>query len=257
MEFTRRLLGSSAIVSQNSGEEISVALDMEGFVRRLLLFDTYVLYSVRLKEIPEMVRHFGLQGTIDLLSSGALEIRCECAQFMEGQFNTPASPPLVFQFHVIDAHSWDQYFIDCLAELRKVPGLSTRELMNLQSAVAGAVRRCDNRQLFTTEVAPAFESDILHNARLIKAAVLFVLSKQHAVSDLDFALTIHKVGVDRYEAETNLPEALLLGSEEVHNQIKSALLGLSGLTQCIAEMKAHAALSGFTEAELPLFSTKL
>jgi len=48
LEMTRRLLGSSAIVSQEKGaRDIHVTLDVEGLVRRLLLFDTYILYSVR------------------------------------------------------------------------------------------------------------------------------------------------------------------------------------------------------------------
>ena len=72
--------------------DITVALDIEGLIRRLLLFDTYILYSVRLKEIPELVRHFGYEGTIALLTSGALEICCECAQYVEGQFNTACLP---------------------------------------------------------------------------------------------------------------------------------------------------------------------
>jgi hypothetical protein len=78
LEITRRLLGSSAIVYQEpAARDISVKLDVEGFIRRLLLFDTYILYSVRFKEIPELVRHFGYEGTLALLNSGALEIRCE------------------------------------------------------------------------------------------------------------------------------------------------------------------------------------
>jgi hypothetical protein len=257
MEITRRVLGSSAIVSQDPGErDIRVALDLGGFVRRLLLFDTYVLYSVRLKEVPELVRHFGVQGTLDLLSSGALEIRCECAQFMEGQFNTPECPPLVFQFHVIDAHVWEQYLIDGLSELRKALTLSGRELMSLESAVVKAVKRSDNRQMFTTEIAPAFESELLHNERLVRASVLFVLWKHHALRDCDFNLKIHKVGEDRYQAETNLLEKVRLSRADIHNTIRLALLGISGLTQRIGEMKAHVALSGFTEQELPLFRTK-
>jgi hypothetical protein len=257
MEITRRVLGSSAVVSQNPGErDITVALDLGGFVRRLLLFDTYVLYSVRLKEVPELVRHFGFQGTMDLLSSGALEIRYECAQFVEGQFNTPECPLLVFQFHVIDAHIWEQYLIDGLSELRKALTLSGRELMSLQSAVVKAVKRSDNRQMFTTEIAPAFENELLHNERLVRAAVSFVLWKDHTLRDCDFDLKIHKVGEDRYQAETNLLEKTRLSRDDIHNSIKLALLGISGLTQRIGEMKAHVALSGFTEQELPLFRTK-
>ncbi len=136
---------------------------MAGFIRRLLLFDTYVLYSVRLKEIPEIVRHFGFRGAPTLLSSGALEIRCECAQYAEGQFGTPPCAPLTFQFHVIEAHGRDKYLIDNLKEVNQTPNLTSRELMELQSAVVGAVRQPDNRQMFRNLVAPIFESDVLRN----------------------------------------------------------------------------------------------
>jgi hypothetical protein len=258
--ITRRLLGSSAIVSQSPGErDISVTLDIEGFVRRLLMFDTYVLYSVRLKEIPEMVRHFGFQGTLDLLSSGALEIRCECIQFMEGQYKTPECPPLTFQFHLIEAHVWEQYLIHCLPALSQAPALSTRELRELQGAVVKAVKHSDNRQMFATEVSPAFERELLGNDRLVKAAVMFVLSKDYGnMGNLDFEMKIHRVGDDaRYRVETNLPTKLGLDPGKIHNKIKTALLGISGLCQRIGEMKAHVALSGFTDEEVPLFRAKL
>ncbi len=257
LEITRRLLGSSAIVSHSPDQkDISLTLDVNGFVRRLLLFDTYILYSVRLKEIPELVRHFGFQGTMDLLSSGALEIRCECAQYGEGMVNTPPCPPLTYQFHVLDAHIWEQYLIDCLPELRTTP-LGGRELMDLQGAVVKAVRRSDNRQMFSSEVAPAFEGELLRNEKLLKAAVLLVLSKQHGIREVDdFTLNIHKVGEDRFQADTNLDRKLRLSSEDVHETIKRALLGIAGLFQRIGEMKAHIAVSGFTEDELSLFRSK-
>jgi hypothetical protein len=259
LEITRRLLGSSAIVSQEPGaRDISVKLDVEGFIRRLLLFDNYILYSVRLKEISELVRQFGYEGTLALLSSGALEIRCECAQFAEGQFSTPACPPLTFQFHVIEAHIRDQYVIDNLAEVNRIPLLSSRELIALQSAVMRAVRQLDNREMFRSAVAPAFENDVLHNIPLLQAAVRLVLAKDKGVTtNDDFELRFHKVGDDRYEAETNLPQKFALSIEDIHSILKAAVLGISGVDQRLGEMKAHTALSGFTPEELPLFRTKL
>lgn len=162
MEITRRLLGSSAIVSQNSGDrDITVSLDLDGFIRRLLLFDTYILYSVRLKEIPELVRSFGVPGTIDLLSSGALDIRCECAQFMEGEFKTPPCPPLTFQFHLIEANSWEKYLIDNLADALRGLTFSGREKMKLEEAVVAAVKHHDNRRMFSEDITPAFEAEVL------------------------------------------------------------------------------------------------
>jgi hypothetical protein len=258
MEMTRRLLGSSAIVTHPPEErDISVKLDISGFVRRLLLFDTYVLYSIRLKEVPELVRHFGYQGTMDLLSSGALEIRHECAQYAEGQFNTPPYPELTFQFHVIEAHIWEQYLIDSLPEVGKAPGLTAHERMELQSAVVRAVTRSDNRQMFAEEIAPDFEREILHNERLVKRAVLLVLSKDRSAIEPEFTLKIHKVGDDRYQAETDLHHRLNVEAADIHNAVKTALLGISGMFQRIGEMKAHVALSGFTKEELPLFRAKL
>ena len=259
IEISRRLLGSSSIVSLLPGErDIHVALDLEGFIRRLLLFDTYVLYSARLKEIPDMVRYFGFQGTMDLLASGAIEIRCECAQLVEGQFKTPPCPPLTFQFHLIEAHIWEQYLIDCLPALKAAPVLSSKELMELQGAIVNAVKRSDNRQMFSTEVTPDFERELLGNQKLVRASVIHVLLRDHGISVTDFEIKIHKVADDtRYTVETNLPEKLHISLEAIHHSIKSALLGISGLSQRIGEMKAHTALSGFTDEEIPLFRVKL
>jgi hypothetical protein len=260
LEMTRRLLGSSAIVSVNpSGGDVGVALDVAGFVRRLLLFDTYVLYSVRLKEIPELVRHFGYEGTMELLSSGALEIRCECAQFAEGALFTPPAPLLTFQFHVMEAHVWEQYLIDSLPVLAGIPGLGGRERLDLQSAVVKAVTRGDNRQMFANHVSPAFESEVLHNERLVKAAVMHILSKNHGIANaVDFKIRFHKEGDDaRYRTETNLQKRVNISTEEVHNAVKSALLGIAGICQRLGEMSVHSALSGFTEEEAPLFRVKL
>ncbi|HEY1938809.1 MAG TPA: hypothetical protein VGJ33_12805 [Candidatus Angelobacter sp.] len=256
LEINRRLLGSSAIAYQKPGErDIGVRLDIKGFVRRLLLFDTYILYSVRLKEIPELVRHFGYQGTLELLSSGAVEIRCECAQFGEGQFSTPPYPRLTFQFHVVEAHNRDQYVIDNLGEISRTPGLTARELMDLKSAVMKAVKQPDNRKMFSTDVAPAFEFDVLHNELLLKDAVRFVLAKDKGITFTgDFDLGFDKIAEDRYRTDTNLDKKLSLTTEELHNVIKTAVLGVSSIAQRIGEMKAHTALSGFTDGELPFIS---
>lgn len=259
LDISRRLLGSSAIVTQENGApDITVKLDVAGFVRRLLLFDTYVLYSVRLKEIPEMVRHFGYQGTLALLSSGALEIRCECAQYAEGQFGTPPCAPLTFQFHVIEAHGRDKYLIDNLKEVNRTPAMSSRELMDLQSAVVGAVRQPDNRQMFRDLVAPTFDGDVLRNTALLKAAICFVLEKERGMNAIpEFDIRFHKVGDDRYRAETNLTRELTLSTNDLHDVIKASLLGIAGVDQRLGEMHAHTALSGFTPEEVPLFTDKL
>jgi hypothetical protein len=259
MEITRRLLGSSAIVTQEPGaSDISVRLDVESLVRRLLLFDTYILYSVRLKETPDLVRHFGYEGALALLGSGAIEIRCECAQFVEGQLSTAPYPHLTFQFHLVDAHDRNQYLIDNLGAVNRTPGLSSSQLMELRTAVMKAVQQPDNREMFRSDVAPTFENDILNNTSLLKAAVRLVLEKEKGILGLgDFALKFHKVGDDRYEAETDLAQILRVSVGDLHGVLKVAMLGVSGVDQRLGEMKAHCALSGFVSEEVPLFRRKL
>src|SRR5579859_2654021 len=244
LQIRKRLLGASAIVHHEPGaRDISVELDVESFVRRLLLFDTYILYSVRLKEIPELVRHFGYSGTLELLKSGALEIRCDCTQFAEG-FTNPPLPPLTFQFHVIKAHIRDQYLIDNLSEVNRAPAISAKELMTLKEEVVRAVRQPDNQAMFASVVAPAFESDVLRNKALTKSAARLLLAKQLGIRELDdFELHFEKLGDDRYRAETDLIRKLNLAPDQIHDAIKAALLGISGVDQRIGEMSAHTALS--------------
>jgi hypothetical protein len=222
-----------------------------------LLFDTYILHSLRLKEIPELVRHYGYEGTLQLLSSGALEIRCECTMFGEGRLSTPSYPHLTFQFHVVKAHIRDQYVIDNLCEVNRTPGLSAHERMELQSAVMKAVKQPDYDKMFATSVAPAFESDVLNNIPLLKSAVQSALAKEKGiVIDEDFDLRFHKIGEDRYQTETNLVKKLTLSVEDLHNAIRSAILGVAQIDQRFGEMQAHSALSGFTAEDLPLFRKK-
>jgi len=99
MDISKRLMGASAICSPN-GEITDV--DVDGLVRRLLLFDKYVLVSVRLQEFPHLVRHLGYEGLRDLLFEKLIEIRCECLQLAEmgqaGMFGAKIQPLYTYQF---------------------------------------------------------------------------------------------------------------------------------------------------------------
>jgi hypothetical protein len=76
MDISRRVIGASAIVSSDDRKVIDV--DLSGLIRRLLLFDKYVLVSVRLAEFPILARYIGYEGLRDLLAANLIEIRCEC-----------------------------------------------------------------------------------------------------------------------------------------------------------------------------------
>jgi hypothetical protein len=54
--------------------------DLGRFAERLLLFETYVLKSARLVEVPTLIQVFGTKEFTELLESGALVIHplCQC-----------------------------------------------------------------------------------------------------------------------------------------------------------------------------------
>ncbi len=93
---------------------------------------------------------------------------------------------------------------------------------------------------------------------LLKAAIRLVLEKHKGLKTIpEFDIRLHKVGDDRYRAETNLPGQLAQSTGDIHELIKTSLLGIAGVDQRLGEMNVHTALSGFTLEEVPLFSDKL
>ena len=74
VDLRQRLIAPFATVS-HPGDIISV--DLAGFVLRLILFEKYIVQSVRLREFPQLLQAFGFPAVHELLTSGAINIRCE------------------------------------------------------------------------------------------------------------------------------------------------------------------------------------
>jgi hypothetical protein len=74
MKIQDRLLGECSFFKADMDD---VEVDFDSLIWRLLLFDNFILVSTRLKEIPRLCEVFGISGTIDLLSCGAMNIYCD------------------------------------------------------------------------------------------------------------------------------------------------------------------------------------
>jgi hypothetical protein len=66
-----------SIASVSPGQDQSVRVDLGALVRRLILFETVTIESLRLTEIPSLVGAFGAEGLCELLDSGAVRIICD------------------------------------------------------------------------------------------------------------------------------------------------------------------------------------
>jgi hypothetical protein len=176
-------MGVSAIVSAD-GKVADV--DIAGLVRRLLLFDKYILIAIRLEEFPIIARYLGYEGLRDLLSANLIEIRCEClqlAQVAQGAlFGDPVLPPFHYRFNWLDAHDRPKYIHDGLQAMHGTTGLRHKQILKLKRAIASAIRPLP--QGMRPLLWPAFQNELLHSPRLVRVAVQMVVKSQLGFSDV-------------------------------------------------------------------------
>ena len=257
MDINRRLIGVSAVRSPNHQQVCDV--DIEGLVRRLLLFDKYVLVSQRLEEFPHLVRYFGFEGLQELLSAKLIEIRCDC--FQPGQTaqtnfsGFPTYPPFTYRFDWIDAHDRRKYVHDCLQNVHKSQGLQLKQIKKLKLAIVDGILPPPIEE--RKEWGPSSQYEILNNGKLVRASVDLVLRTRCGLENVPYSFSVSRGESDTYHVSTDLGDRLKIEGIEAHRIIERGLIGVVALTQALGEMKAYSAISGFREDEIPLFRHKL
>lgn len=105
-------------------------MDLGTLVRRLILFETVTIESLRLREIPFLVRAFGLEGLRELLDSGAVRIICDAmgtaqvGQSAGSHVVVGRGGPLAFSgIRLVSYSAADrrQYLHGCLQEVHNAP----------------------------------------------------------------------------------------------------------------------------------------
>lgn len=254
MHITDKLIGASAIVSD--GKVIDV--DAQGLVRRLLLFDKYVLASRRLQEFPLLIPYFGYEGLRSLLTGGLIEIRCECLQLTQigqsGLFGDPILPLYSYKFNWIDFGNREDYTSGCLQQIHQIPGITHRQVLKLKRAIVDAIRPLP--QSIKPQLFPGFQADLL-NARLFRAAIDMEILRRLSAYDVPYSLSVHQVSAEVFRVETDLANLTKISDQEAHGIIEAGMLALSSMSQAVGEMKAYNAISGFRDEDIPLFRHKL
>jgi hypothetical protein len=251
----KRLMGASAITATDG----TVAdVDIDGLVRRLLLFDKYVLVSVRLLEFPRLLKHLGYAGLRDLLSANLIEVRCECAQIAQvGQSGLAGDrilPPYTYKFNWIDAHDKQWYIDENLRGIREAPELDSKQAEILIEGIVGAIRPLP--QDIRSQVYPAFYSEI-QNVRLLNASTSMAIQKELGPVDFPLNLSLQQIDEDTFMVKNDIAANACITTGRAHRIVEAGIMGIAGLSQTIKEMEVYSALSGFCDEDLPLFRKKL
>jgi hypothetical protein len=254
VDITGRLLGQAAIVK----DAAIVGVDVNAVIRRLVLFDTYILKSTRLKEFPFLVEHLGFEGTMQLLKSSAFQVECECITtgqtgqvgILESRARKGILPLLSYSLSGIDAGDRRKYIHDCLQPLHQVPGLTQKQVVKVKRALVSKLTRVPEG--FAAKLASQATSDVLAKPHLVKKSIEVATHAMLNRRPDAFEVSVLPIDSEDFRVETDLSQRLGISLETTHKVVERGLMGVAGLTQRLLEMQAHCALSGFIEDDLPL-----
>ena len=150
MSLRDRVLGPCAWQVAESEE---IVVDVDELLTRLLLFETYVLDSFALKELPKLVALFGYDGVIELLQADALKLhpyRLFAGHLIRNQPGLAAgrmlysltfdrAPPVRPGFYEITNVTVGKPSDELQANLQiahQIPGLTNKQAIRLKREVA-------------------------------------------------------------------------------------------------------------------------
>lgn len=261
MDITKKLIGSCSFLDLSRDETI---VDYDLLLWRLLLFETFILKSIRLKEIRPFTKIFGYSGTTELLSSDALKIQCDATMVGETGRNSLLQsrkrkgilPVGSFSFNLITPHSRKEYINQCLSDLDSIPELSMKQIKDLKDIVLkNLIARPDN---YGFDTLSQLKNDLIYNENILKVLVKRVLYsvRRLIIHPERFNLKIVQIDNEDFRSESDLGRILNLSPAEVHETIQKAILGLSSINNRIEDMSTYSAISESVDEDLELFQKR-
>jgi len=254
--MANRLIGPCATFS---GGPETIRVDVGALVRRLLLFDTYILDSTRLLEIPRLIEAFGPTGFITLLQSGALKIQCQILtiavgdSLAKGGREVQPLPPGSISLAMIKPHS--EYLHRALQIVHQVDNLTLKQTIKVKKAIVDSLE--NSPEEVGMESLAATLTDVTKPG-LLQIAIARA-AQERAVEVRPEALDVRAEHIGRasFMIESNLAKLANLDQERAHQLLVSAVLGIAGANSRVAAMKSHRCLNGVMGDDAAFFGEKL
>jgi len=178
-------------------------VDVGGILRRLLLFDRYIIKSARFTELPKLVEAFGADGVANMLNRGALAI--ESNPVTVGEM-APLKGLALFTYQLgkIKAADYEWWLDHCLSPLRNLPNVGKFKTTKLINAVERSLKVYPAS--FLDKTLAATSRDVLANVPGIRRTVATELEKRlgHRITEEDLHLTVYSEGEQQLRVETNV-----------------------------------------------------
>jgi hypothetical protein len=252
-----RLLAPAA-VGQPSASERAV-VDIGGLVRRLLLFDGFILDSYGLQEFPALIDAFGVDGVMTLLESDVFAVRIDGVTIAQGGQSTATDkrlregplPLQSYQFMALQGSDAKQHASLRLQVIAEYLG-QTRKAKKLKLAIVD--RLVPPPASVWRDTLDSLYAALAAGSRTLHEAVATQLAEHlgTAVDSGAIDFRVHQLDDEDVQVESNLSAAFGLSEEDTHKVIERAFLGVAQVKKRIAEMKGYGALTGFRPEEMAL-----
>ncbi len=280
MDLRGKLLAPCA--NRKAGPNLEVDFLAGEFLERLILFDKYILDSIRFQEIPHLIKVFDYTPVLELLNSGILLIHSETfgtfgstgrtskvSAYRSKKGDLPLcsyciDPCSIYPYESPREDERDykkdqkQFTHQNLQLLNKIDGVSSKQGKKLREAVARRVIHFSLDSVIK-EISDQNYKDFRDHDPAIKVAIasrIKTLLNQKVGPDA-IELKIEFIDEQDFRVESNIESKLSLNKETVHEIIERALLGIAGRNHLIVEMREFSCLVGYRKNEVPIFSSKL
>lgn len=256
----KRLLGLVAV--QDRANNV-VSVDLASFATTLLLFDTFVLYSVWLTDLLLLAAPFGISGLVALFEAGALQVVCESYSVAEiGRAranlkltgNIKPLPLGCYSFAPIRVQDQEKKIEQNLEAFDSVLDSPQHERERLKQLISTNLLKMP--QDFSSQVFSGFYSDLRSNPELLRTALSVQLRTQ-GINPRKLDVALEEIEPEDFRVKTNLEKEYGVSETFAHNLVSLALMGIGTVNQKLVQMMTYSALTGMREPEAPLLVGKL
>lgn len=235
--------------------------NLDAFIKCLLLFETYIIDSQGLTEIPYLVKAFTIDGLFLLLETGAIKLNCSFSH--TGSLSSSVLPgqkvhfPFHYKFVTMEPAEINEYVNSLLKKIEPGMELTSRQTVHLRKAIYSSLERPEgNTDSFALK---AMRNEIASSTQLLKSAMIIAMYKRSGVrvTPEDIEVAVQFDSENDFKAESNIQKRFDFDQLAAHQIIESSCLAIAKRNDRIEQMRKFSALTGFSDIDLPIFGDKL
>lgn len=261
MDLRTRLIASAFRSLGNNNK----TFDIDAFVKRVILFQTYIIISEGLEEIPHLVRIFGFDGLLQIFEEEIVKLNCFYKMtaslgptfFINEPLSSKVRPPLHFSFAETSTGNLYHNINLSLRRIEPKMDLSPRQLIRLRKTIYSSLETPQESggelSLINTK------NDLVLSPDLLAKALVIALKNQLGIlaNYQEIKLDVKYENDHDFHASTNIQKLFNLDILSTHKIVETACLAIAKRNDRIEQMKMYSALSGFNDIDIPIFGDKL